>query len=195
MVVKAEVRTSFLDPVEWWFESRAALLEDPRTLSFGVMETEMVKGSLVCDVRSVLLCQEENYITVLESCSCKETATTVNVCVCSPRMEDLCRLISLILLIKTIYRPNGCLVNDLNWFPPWKKDAQRCVAFTALKCQTHLIRRCRWRSVIGHALMPLFTRPECVLRLRARVLLCSPYAFLIKPGTLLSPNKESRRGN
>lgn len=86
----------------------------------------MVKGSLVCDVRSVLLCQEENYITVLESCSCKETATTVNVCVCSPWMEDLCRLISLILLIKTIYKPNGCLVNDLNQFPPLKKRSKMC---------------------------------------------------------------------
>lgn len=46
-------------------------------------------------------------------CSYKETATTVDVCVCSPRSENLCRLISLILLIKkNIYKPD-CVNYDI----------------------------------------------------------------------------------
>lgn len=44
---------------------------------------------------------------ILDSVHIKKLPQTVNVCVRSPRTENLCRLISLILLIKTIYKTLG----------------------------------------------------------------------------------------
>lgn len=118
-----KIQALFLDPGWWWFLRVETLLEDPGNCDG--------QGSLVCYHRSAILWQESDVKCHPGSVHIKKLPQ-LSVYVCSPWKENLCRLISLILLIKTIYKQCGCCIvyNDFLWhlgafffffFPWWLK--------------------------------------------------------------------------